>query len=153
MITPLFLVTSCGGKKEPEKTKTVQLTKYGVEMDIPESWSISKDSETSVEVSRGGKGDKRLFYVEPADGIDGSTVTFDMLKSTVKKKDGHKHTEDVQLKNGLGIRYEDKPGKDVNKNYWFIITVKGKTYSVENGIYNDDAKYYDLEKAAIESIR
>lgn len=154
LITALSIVVilvSCG--KSPEKTKTMKLTTLGLEMDVPESWSVTKESETSTEISRGGKGDKRLFYIEPAEGIDGSAITFDILNASIKKKDGFKLVENVKLKNGMGIKYEDKPGKNVNKNYWFIIVAKGKTYSVENGIYNDEGEYYELEKSAIESIR
>lgn len=150
----VFLL-SCGKESinKNEKLKTLKTSNFGLNIDVPESWNITEDSEFSIEISRGGKGDGRLFYIKPADGIEGSEATTTMLTNAVEKKDGFKLVEEIKIKNGIGIKYEDKPGKNINKNYWFIITAQGKTYSVENGMYNDDGKYFDLEKAAIESIR
>jgi hypothetical protein len=144
------MLTACG--KTVEKTKTIQVASFNLEMEVPESWSVTKETEYSAEISKGGKGDTRLFYIKPMDA-DSGAVTLELMKEAVVKKAGYTLKEEIQLKNGIGIRYEDKPGKKVNKKYWFIIQAKGKNWSVERGIYNNTTKYYDLEKAAIESIR
>ncbi len=157
MFITSFLFYSCSNEAKQEAVATQTIDFLNLKIDMPGNWKIEKLSNgETAEIGFPKKGGiESLMLIEP---IKSDTCITDpaIIAKQVESKKSYKLLESVILKNGTGIKYEFAKGKDgskISKSYWFVIQAKGKCFSIKNKIYNDEFEFYDLEKAAIESIK
>jgi hypothetical protein len=164
----LVFSASCGSNSAatPVKTKILKLDKEGfkecpIEMDIPVNWHLNgiEDIKFTAHIGAdiGGQGgiiimpltaDKCITDLAALKASSLLYANYDHTEATI--------TEDIKLKNGFGIRYNQPLpfGKVPYKYFIVFIQVKGKCYIIENSDFDDrQLTQWDAEKAMIESIR
>jgi hypothetical protein len=152
----IICLTACNNKTVHEKVTNRNIDFLNLQIDMPANWEIEKLSlSNTAEIQFKKKGGKEsLMLIEE---ILSDTCIKDpkLIVQQVQSKRGYELIQSHTIKNGVGITYQFQKGKDgekTSKSYWFVIEAKGKCYSVKNKIYNDELEFFELEKAAIESI-
>ncbi|MBK8683525.1 MAG: hypothetical protein IPN26_00305 [Bacteroidetes bacterium] len=152
----IICLMACNNKTVHEKVTNRNIDFLNLQIDMPANWEIEKLSlSNTAEIQFKKKGGKEsLMLIEE---ILSDTCIKDpkLIVQQVQSKKGYELIQSHTIKNGVGITYQFQKGKNgerTSKSYWFVIEAKGKCYSVKNKICNDELEFFELEKAAIESI-